>query len=64
VTFEERFPYIAWRMPQKVTVPGQGTWLACRICIAEKGLKAEDLPDVGFTTQEQFEAHLAQEHPQ
>jgi hypothetical protein len=56
------FPWVKWREPQ-VMIVGAGTWLTCRFCVARKGIRAQDVPDVGFDRREDFDSHLRIEHP-
>lgn len=42
---ERRFPDIPWRTPIAVTVQGQGTYRACRLCIAQFGLQGATVKD-------------------
>lgn len=57
-----KYPYVAWREPLRVTVPGRGVkGLACRFCLAMFGLKAEDVSCLP-QTQEEFEKHMKENH--
>lgn len=57
-----RYPDIPWREPIPVQVPGLGAAaLGCRICIALRGMAAQDVPSLP-RTQTEFEQHLATEH--
>jgi hypothetical protein len=57
----DRFPAIDWLEPQPVETPA-GRWLTCRLCTALHGLKAQDLPRVGFTAREDWERHVREVH--
>lgn len=57
---DSAYPSIKWREPLPVTC-GDSTGLACRICIADKGLKGRDVDDLPKTAEE-FQQHLKAEH--
>jgi hypothetical protein len=64
----ERFPWIEWREPIRVTVsdnPGGPVhrW-CCRICIARKGMRGEDLEAVGYIERGSCVEHIRHEHPE
>jgi hypothetical protein len=68
---EERYPGIPWREPLTATVvpeTNRERWegFACRVCIAEKGLRGADVlagqSDAAFETEEEFRAHFAARH--
>lgn len=61
---DERFPGIPWHEPTTVEVPGVGKRLACRLCIATKGLKASELliVDYAFDSRAAFDEHMAAMH--
>lgn len=54
--YEQRFPTIAWREPAQVRMP-DASGLACRVCIAEVGLRADQTERL-FTTREDFDSHF------
>jgi hypothetical protein len=56
------FDWVSWLDPQ-VMMTAEGSWLTCRLCVAHNGIRAEDLPDVGFTCREDFDSHMRSEHP-
>jgi len=58
---EESFPAIAWREPLPVTIPGIGSGLACRLCIAMYGLAGKNVKQLPQTSQE-FDEHMALLH--
>ncbi len=58
----DRYPEIDWTTPQPVTVLGWLTRLTCRYCTALNGLKARELDRVGFSTLEDWRAHVDREH--
>lgn len=60
-TLAERFPWIAWREPIKVSTPAGLLHLACRICIARRGLKASEIEGLPATPAE-FESHMRENH--
>jgi hypothetical protein len=45
----------------KVTTP-EGSWLCCRFCSSLDGLKASEVPKVGFKTNAEHTIHLMREH--
>lgn len=57
---EKQFPWIDWRRPLRIASP-QGVGLACRFCIARKGIKAEEIPALPQNIKE-FHAHLKEFH--
>jgi hypothetical protein len=57
----QRFPSIPWREPIAIRVT-IGAWgLACRICIAQRGLRADQVSDLPKTP-EAHARHLAEAH--
>jgi hypothetical protein len=57
---EDRFPHIEWRQPFWLVLPDcEGH--ACRVCVAEYGLRASESHRV-FDTVESFERHFIAEH--
>lgn len=54
------YPDIKWCEPYPVTC-GDSKGLACRICIANKGLKGSDVDSLPKTVEE-FQQHLKAEH--
>jgi hypothetical protein len=58
--WEERFPWIEWREPVRVTSP-LGSGLACRACIAELGLSGGEIPDLP-QTRLAWEQHMEEIH--
>lgn len=57
------YPAIEWDAPLRASVPDRGvTRLTCRFCIALNGLKASELEQVGFATEEEFREHFDDEH--
>lgn len=58
---ERDHPFITWRVPVPIVVPGVGKGLACRVCVAAvgfHGIEAADLPQ----TVEEFAAHFREAH--
>jgi hypothetical protein len=53
---EIHYPLVPWREPIKVTRTDGACGYACRFCIAIKGLKADDIPDLAPF------AYLVREH--
>lgn len=46
---QDHYPWVEWAEPQKMVLAGDPvTYYACRVCIANKGIKAGDIP---FLTQ-------------
>jgi hypothetical protein len=60
--YEESFPWIKWREPVHVLVPGVGSGWACRLCIAKYGLEGRNA-DALWRTPADVEVHLAEFHP-
>lgn len=62
---EQRFPEIPWREPVAIRVGEIETW-ACRVCIANVGLRGQDVLDgtaaSAFETRGEFMAHWQDEH--
>jgi hypothetical protein len=60
---EQRFPDLPWRTPLLVSTRVHVV-IACRLCAARLGLKAEagEIRGVVFTTIEAFSAHMAEAH--
>jgi hypothetical protein len=56
------YPDVPWRKSLLISVPGVGSALGCRICIARFGLKGKDVTKLPKTELE-FKRHLAEEHP-
>lgn len=52
------FPWIDWSEPITVATVGSEGRLACRVCIAELGLKAGELDGRLFDDREQFDEHM------
>ena len=63
--YEKNFCWIPWREPATIIIPPTIQVLACRYCIARKGLRAAeiDMSDYVFLTREQALRHLSQDHP-
>lgn len=55
--WRERFPWVKWEEPAIVEGIGEGR-LACRVCIAQIGLKAVDVDHRLFDRREQFDRHM------
>jgi hypothetical protein len=61
---EQRFPEIPWREPVAIRVGEIETW-GCRVCIANVGLRAQDVVErkaAAFETRGEFLAHWQDEH--
>jgi hypothetical protein len=59
---EQLYPTIEWRSPVRIArTDGVERW-CCRICIAQKGLRALDLERVGFETSWEAVQHIELEH--
>ena len=56
------FPAIKWDEPIKITVIGKHPLFCCRLCIADRGLKATDVDKEGFETAELFQQHYQHAH--
>lgn len=60
---EMRFPWVQWREPINVRLPGRYEGhLGCRLCIAAKGLQAAAPQGKVFSDTEAFNAHLQEVH--
>lgn len=59
----EKFEYIPWRQPVLIRVPNYASGLGCRICIAMKGLKGEQVKELPQSLEE-FEKHMREQHPE
>ena len=60
---EARYPWIVWREPIRVTVPGGVVW-ACRYCVARGSSPIPTGDGAAYPrTREDFEAHLREAHP-
>jgi hypothetical protein len=60
---EREYPALPWRKPILVQTP-RVSGLACRLCVARLGLRAEEIatsPYV-FPTPEEFDAHIRTVH--
>lgn len=51
------FPFIRWTEPVHVSTP-DAVGLACRICIAVRGLRGDEVEDRLFDDREQFAEHM------
>jgi len=60
---EQRFPTIDWREPIRVQRMDGIVRYACRFCIAQRGLKAQEL-ESQFISPEAVVEHIEREHPQ
>lgn len=61
----EAYPQIPWEKPMPVTVVGmqqEGDRYVCRYCVAQKGLRASDMPKRGMMREECID-HIRQAHP-
>lgn len=58
---ERRFPFIPWRSPLPARRPDGISGLACRFCIALRGLKAREIGALPQTESE-FERHMREAH--
>lgn len=59
---EREYPWIAWREPWLVSViEGPAGRLACRLCIARFGLRAEDVGQLP-ADREAFDRHMREAH--
>lgn len=60
--YEEEIPWIAWREPQLATNADTGEQgLACRFCIAMKGLKGYEIGSLPHS-EEAFRQHMKEAH--
>jgi hypothetical protein len=57
---EQAYPWITWREPISVVLP-EKAGMACRVCIAQAGIKSADV-DRLFDTSADFAAHLREAH--
>lgn len=58
-----RYPWIPWTSPVPVKlIEGGPEYLACRVCIANYGLRGADVPSLP-TDEEAFQRHMG-EHTQ
>jgi hypothetical protein len=60
IELEDRFPHIEWRQPFWLVLP-ECEGHACRVCVAEYGLRASESQRV-FDSVEGFERHFIAEH--
>jgi len=65
--FEKQFPDLPWRTPLPISVPGPGPGglirrFGCRICIAEHGIKSDDVLNLPKSWSESF-FHIFTAHP-
>lgn len=59
-----RYPWIPWIEPVRVKlIEGGAERFACRVCIANYGLRGMDVPSLP-TNEEAFRAHMREEHEQ
>jgi hypothetical protein len=60
---EERYAVVQWREPVAISGPGFDGW-ACRVCIANHGIKANELTTTPFAFEQRGDAvtHIAREH--
>jgi len=59
--FIKQYPSIEWSKPIEILTPKGKGW-SCRLCIAHKGLKADET-DRLFKNYGKFFQHLRDEHP-
>lgn len=60
-SLERDVPWIPWRTPVPITVPGLGRGLGCRVCVAAVGFHGLDV--VGLPqTPEEFAEHFLEAH--
>jgi len=59
--WEDRYPLVRWREPVQVQTPEGATHYACRVCIANHGLKGTQVPKLPLTERE-VHAHIQQVH--
>lgn len=54
---EAHWPAVPWRKPVPVKAP-DGRRFCCRICVAQRGLKAEEILEVGFESEAEAQRHI------
>jgi hypothetical protein len=59
--FERDYPFIKWREPFPASYNNGPQHLACRICIAQRGMKGSDIPHLP-KTREEFAEHMRTAH--
>lgn len=57
------FPAVAWGRALPIHVPGVGHGLACRLCVAHHGLRADEIPQLPKDG-DAFAQHMRNEHPE
>jgi len=62
VSLELLYPMVAWRSPLLVKHTDGASGYACRLCIAQRGLSANEIHELPQDP-ELVRAHLAIEHP-
>lgn len=55
-------PEIPWRKPLPASNMAGDSGLACRICIAQRGIRGADIATFPKTVEE-FNKHMAEAHP-
>lgn len=60
--FEKTYPHIAWREPLPTQCMDGSEGLACRFCVALRGLKGTEIGGLP-KTREAFDRHMAEAHP-
>ena len=58
---EQQYPWITWREPLRVKVPGVPMRYACRVCIALSGSTAARVKDQ-FKCEEETRQHITAVH--
>jgi len=56
-----RYPLIEWNKPMSVSVAGAPAIFVCRYCIAQRGLRAGEVPERGGSRAE-IETHIREVH--
>jgi hypothetical protein len=62
--YEVRFPWLPWREPLPVSRPDGVSRIACRLCTARFGLKAQQLETTPFCFVDErgFADHMRRSH--
>lgn len=60
-------PGIDWNEPVRISIPGYGSWWVCRLCIALRGVSAQDLiherAEFAWPNRQEAVDHVGSEHP-
>lgn len=59
---ERDYPALPWREPVVIRIGAEASGMACRLCIARLGFKAQTDRDRLFQTLQQFAEHMRETH--